>query len=191
MCLPLVLVLVVMYLLATNLYSGGQKLKIFNIFEMNREKRDFLRKTSLRQNRIFYFAITQKLIDTIEIFNFSNSNLYEICQNCENLQIILWLENLLKIWYKVLHKFFFKYLVDKIFLALSKYLKIHLKFKFRQKFVKIMNTCKLFCSSKFIKLFVFISNVKYSRLTNHLHSESFFAECMAYTVGMYEIPIVL
>ncbi|KAE9535262.1 hypothetical protein AGLY_007995 [Aphis glycines] len=48
---------------------GGQKLKIFNIFEMNREKpqknegkRDFLRKTSLRQNRIFYFAITQKLI---------------------------------------------------------------------------------------------------------------------------------
>ncbi|KAE9545436.1 hypothetical protein AGLY_000979 [Aphis glycines] len=29
---------------------------------------------------------------------------------------------ILKIWYKVLHKFFFKYLVDKIFLALSKYL---------------------------------------------------------------------
>ena len=27
------------------------------------EKRDFLRKTSFRQNRIFYFAITQKLID--------------------------------------------------------------------------------------------------------------------------------
>ncbi|KAE9539959.1 hypothetical protein AGLY_005211 [Aphis glycines] len=28
-----------------------------------KEKRDFLRKTSFRQNRIFYFAITQKLID--------------------------------------------------------------------------------------------------------------------------------
>ncbi|KAF0687040.1 Uncharacterized protein FWK35_00030020 [Aphis craccivora] len=28
-----------------------------------REKRDFLRKTSFRQNRIFYFAITQKRID--------------------------------------------------------------------------------------------------------------------------------
>jgi len=27
------------------------------------EKRDFLSKTSFRQNRIFYFAITQKLID--------------------------------------------------------------------------------------------------------------------------------
>ncbi|KAE9544675.1 hypothetical protein AGLY_000217 [Aphis glycines] len=26
------------------------------------------------------------IIETIEIFNFSNSNLYEICQNCENLQ---------------------------------------------------------------------------------------------------------
>ncbi|KAE9533907.1 hypothetical protein AGLY_008986 [Aphis glycines] len=99
---------------------GGSKKNPKNI----REKRDFLRKTSLRQNRIFYFAITQKLIDTIEIFNFSNSNLYEIRQNCENLQVILWLENLLKIWYKVLHKYFFKYLVDKIFLALSKYLKI-------------------------------------------------------------------
>ncbi|KAE9531859.1 hypothetical protein AGLY_010061 [Aphis glycines] len=75
---------------------GGQKLKIFNIFEMNREKpqknegkRDFLRKTSLRQNRIFYFAIIQKLIDTIEILNFSNSNLYEICQNCENVQLLV------------------------------------------------------------------------------------------------------
>ncbi|KAE9522095.1 hypothetical protein AGLY_017514, partial [Aphis glycines] len=51
-----------------------------------REKRNFLRKTSFRQNRIFYFDITQKLINTIEIFNFSNSNLYKICQNCENLQ---------------------------------------------------------------------------------------------------------
>ncbi|KAE9523122.1 hypothetical protein AGLY_016476 [Aphis glycines] len=40
--------------------------------------------------------------------------------------------------------------------------------------VKIMNICKLFCSSKFIKLFVFLSNVKYSRLTNHLCLESFF-----------------
>ncbi|KAE9537296.1 hypothetical protein AGLY_006319, partial [Aphis glycines] len=64
----------------------------------------------------------------------------------------------------------FKYFISR------RYLKIlpHLKFKFRQKFVKIMNICKLFCSSKFIKLFVFISNVKYSRLTNHLRSESFF-----------------
>ncbi|KAE9537272.1 hypothetical protein AGLY_006295, partial [Aphis glycines] len=42
------------------------------------------------------------------------------------------------------------------------------------KIVKIMNICKLFCSSKFIKLFIFISNVKYFRLTNHLRSESFF-----------------
>ncbi|KAE9544127.1 hypothetical protein AGLY_001816 [Aphis glycines] len=66
---------------------GGQKLKIF---EMNREKppkkfrekRDFLRKTSLRQNRIFYFAITQKLIDTIEIFNFSK---YFFLNNDKNL----------------------------------------------------------------------------------------------------------
>ncbi|KAE9524250.1 hypothetical protein AGLY_015289 [Aphis glycines] len=57
----------------------------------------------------------------------NNSNLYEICQNCENLQVILWLENLLKIWYKVLHKFFVKYLVDKIFLTISKYLKIFYK----------------------------------------------------------------
>ncbi|KAE9527392.1 hypothetical protein AGLY_013090 [Aphis glycines] len=31
-----------------------------------REKRDFIRKTSLRQNRIFYFAITQKLIDCLK-----------------------------------------------------------------------------------------------------------------------------
>ncbi|KAE9533797.1 hypothetical protein AGLY_008876 [Aphis glycines] len=68
-------------------------------------------------------------------------------------------------------------IIGKILSAIRRrYLKIlpHLNFKFRQKFVKIMNICKLFCSSKFIKLFVFISNFKYSRLTNHLRSESFF-----------------
>ncbi|KAE9534050.1 hypothetical protein AGLY_008786 [Aphis glycines] len=65
------------------------------------EKREFLRKTSFRQivflygcnsktNHCKYLKFSQ---NTIEIFNFSNSNLYEICQNCENLQIILWLEN--------------------------------------------------------------------------------------------------
>ncbi|KAE9522070.1 hypothetical protein AGLY_017532 [Aphis glycines] len=58
------------------------------------KKREFLRKSSFRPNRFFYMVEIQKLITTIEIFNFSNSNLYEICQNCENLQIILWLENL-------------------------------------------------------------------------------------------------
>ncbi|KAE9526479.1 hypothetical protein AGLY_013127 [Aphis glycines] len=109
-------------------YGGGFCCKIFKKIEKNKkemtEKRQFLRKTSFRPNRFFFMVVIQELIDTIEIFNFSNSNLYEICQNCENLQVILWLENLLKIWYKILHKFFFKYLVDKIFLALSKYLKI-------------------------------------------------------------------
>ncbi|KAE9544686.1 hypothetical protein AGLY_000228 [Aphis glycines] len=72
---------------------------------------------------------------------------------------------ILKIWYKILHKFFFKYLVDKIFLTLSKYLHNFFLLAFEvqilKKFVKIMNICKLFCSSKFIKL-----------LTNHLRSES-------------------
>ncbi|KAE9536487.1 hypothetical protein AGLY_007276, partial [Aphis glycines] len=57
--------------------------------------------------------------------------------------------------------FFLKCRVDKIFLAQSKYLKILYKVPY---------------ISKFIKLFVFISNVKYSRLTNHLRSESFFSE---------------
>ncbi|KAE9534181.1 hypothetical protein AGLY_008688 [Aphis glycines] len=119
---------------------GGQKLKIFNIFEMNREKppknegkTGFFTQNQFTSKSNFLFCYNSKTNrckylkfspNTIEIFNFSNSNLYEICQNCENLQVILWLENLLKIWYKVLHKFFFKYLVDKIFLALSKYLKI-------------------------------------------------------------------
>ncbi|KAE9539329.1 hypothetical protein AGLY_004581 [Aphis glycines] len=56
----------------------GQKSKIFKP-QKNEGKRDFLRKTSLRQNRIFYFAITQKLID----------NLYKICQNSENLQFLI------------------------------------------------------------------------------------------------------
>jgi hypothetical protein len=49
---------------------GGQKLKIFNIFLTRREKplknegkRYILRKTSFRLNQIFYFGITQKLID--------------------------------------------------------------------------------------------------------------------------------
>ncbi|KAE9544126.1 hypothetical protein AGLY_001815 [Aphis glycines] len=82
---------------------------------------------------------------------------------------------ILNIWYKVLHKFFFKYLykistgfrqknvisyksVDKIFLALSKYLKIVYKVPHISNFDKIKNICKLFCSSKFIKLFIFISN---------------------------------
>ncbi|KAE9532804.1 hypothetical protein AGLY_009885 [Aphis glycines] len=50
--------------------------------------------------------------------------------------------------------------VYKIFLTLSKYLKI---------------VYKVPHISKFINLFVFISNVKYSRLTNHLRSESFFS----------------
>ena len=40
---------------------------VFKKIEKNKkkmtEKREFLRKTSFRQNRIFYFAITQKLID--------------------------------------------------------------------------------------------------------------------------------
>ncbi|KAE9543913.1 hypothetical protein AGLY_001891 [Aphis glycines] len=143
---------------------GGQKLKIFNIFEMNREKpKENEGKTGFFFAKILFFYNSKtnrcKYLkfspNTIEIFNFSkyffflnndkifladqkilkieykvsyklflNSNLYEICQNCENLQVILWLENLLKIWYKILHKFFFKYLVDKIFLALSKYLKM-------------------------------------------------------------------
>ncbi|KAE9533559.1 hypothetical protein AGLY_009197 [Aphis glycines] len=61
----------------------------------------------------------------------------------------------------------------------------HLKFKFRQKFVKIMNICKLFCSSKFIKLFVFISNVKYSILTNHLRSESYGFLSLKYQYKVY------
>ncbi|KAE9526856.1 hypothetical protein AGLY_013504, partial [Aphis glycines] len=119
-----------------------------------REKRDFLRKTSLRQNRIFYFVITQKLIDhspyTIK-FKFSKNFeqlkfsiflivLKMIKKNPKSLVTIFFygclkfkfIRNMsklrkfaiLKIWYKILHKFFFKYLVDKIFLALSKYLKI-------------------------------------------------------------------
>ena len=40
---------------------------VFKKIEKNKkkmtEKREFLRKTSFRQNRIIYFAITQKLID--------------------------------------------------------------------------------------------------------------------------------
>ncbi|KAE9529728.1 hypothetical protein AGLY_011824 [Aphis glycines] len=55
------------------------------------------------------------------------------------------------------------FIVDKLFLAQLKYLKI---------LYKVPHI--LFLNSKFIKLFVFISNVKYSRLTNHLRSESFF-----------------
>ncbi|KAE9524725.1 hypothetical protein AGLY_014775 [Aphis glycines] len=77
---------------------------------------------------------------------------------------------ILKIWYKVLHKFFFKYLQLKFSIFLKNFfdpIKILVNFiqsssyfKFCQKFVKIMKICKLFCNSKFIKLFVFISNVK-------------------------------
>ncbi|KAE9535636.1 hypothetical protein AGLY_007537 [Aphis glycines] len=122
---------------------GGQKLKIFNIFEMNREKPQkneektrFFTQNQFTSKSNFLFCYNSKT-NRCKYLKFSpnvyisalrtHSNLYEICQNCENLQVILWLENLLKIWYKILHKFFFKYLVDKIFLALSKYLKIYFK----------------------------------------------------------------
>ncbi|KAF0751594.1 Uncharacterized protein FWK35_00016266, partial [Aphis craccivora] len=58
------------------------------------EKREFLRKTSFRPNRFFYMVVIQKLITTIEIFDFYEnfflnvygSNFYEICQKRENLQ---------------------------------------------------------------------------------------------------------
>ncbi|KAE9545064.1 hypothetical protein AGLY_000607 [Aphis glycines] len=46
---------------------------VFKKIEKNKkkmtEKREFLRKTSFRQNRIFYFALTQKLID-VNTLNF-------------------------------------------------------------------------------------------------------------------------
>ncbi|KAE9544280.1 hypothetical protein AGLY_001459 [Aphis glycines] len=49
------------------------QVKIFKKIEKNKKKNDekgqFLRKTSFRQNRIFYFAITQKLID-VNTLNF-------------------------------------------------------------------------------------------------------------------------
>ncbi|KAE9524012.1 hypothetical protein AGLY_015659, partial [Aphis glycines] len=96
----------------------------------------------------FYFAITQKLIDV------NTGNFHQMFILALSVQIVLkvikknpkslvttffykflkfkFIRNMsklrkfaiLKIWYKVLHKFFFKYLVDKIFLAQSKYLKI-------------------------------------------------------------------
>ncbi|KAE9532108.1 hypothetical protein AGLY_010310 [Aphis glycines] len=51
---------------------------------------------SFQKNRFFYMVVTQKLIivntrnfnQTIEIFDFSNSNFYEISQNHKNLQCI-------------------------------------------------------------------------------------------------------
>ncbi|KAE9533274.1 hypothetical protein AGLY_009315 [Aphis glycines] len=104
------------------------------IFTQNQfsSKLNFLFCYNSKTNRCKYLKFSPNIT---EIFNFSNvdkkslddqkvSNFYEICRNRENLQLILWLENLLKVWYKILYKFFFKYLVDKIFLALSKYLKI-------------------------------------------------------------------
>ncbi|KAE9536645.1 hypothetical protein AGLY_007047 [Aphis glycines] len=75
---------------------------------------------------------TQNQFSTKSIFFLWFSNFCEICRKRENLQ------------------------TTEIFNFSEK----HLKFKFRQKFVKIINICKLFCSSKFKKLFVFISNVK-------------------------------
>ncbi|KAE9535959.1 hypothetical protein AGLY_007860 [Aphis glycines] len=104
-----------------------------------------------------------------------NSNFYEICRKRENLQTTEIFNFSEKFFLKCRLNFFGPIKILEHFIRISSYvILIHLKFKFRQKFVKIMNICKLFCSSKFIKLFVFISNVKYSRLTNHLRSESFF-----------------
>ncbi|KAE9523060.1 hypothetical protein AGLY_016542 [Aphis glycines] len=80
-------------------------------------------------------------------------------------KIILDDQKNLKIEYKILENvtmsinFFDPIKILENFIQNSSYvILIRLKFKFRQKFVKIMNICKLFCSSKFIKLFVFISN---------------------------------
>ncbi|KAF0746467.1 Uncharacterized protein FWK35_00024733 [Aphis craccivora] len=47
-------------------YGGGFRCKIFKKIEKNKkkmtEKREFLRKTSFRTNRIFFMVVIQKLI---------------------------------------------------------------------------------------------------------------------------------
>ncbi|KAF0760759.1 Uncharacterized protein FWK35_00033678, partial [Aphis craccivora] len=47
-------------------YGGGFRCKIFKKIEKNKkkmtEKREFLRKTSFRPNRIFFMVVIQKLI---------------------------------------------------------------------------------------------------------------------------------
>ncbi|KAE9542375.1 hypothetical protein AGLY_003502 [Aphis glycines] len=141
---------------------GEQKLKMFNIFEMNREKpkknegktgfftqnqftskSNFLFRYNSKTNRCKYLKFspnvyisalrTQQLKFSIFLIvlkvikknpksfvtNFFYKFLkFEFIRNMSKLRKFA----ILKIWYKVLHKFFFKYLVDKIFLAQSKYL---------------------------------------------------------------------
>ncbi|KAE9526135.1 hypothetical protein AGLY_013766, partial [Aphis glycines] len=115
---------------------------VFKKIEKNpkkiREKQDFLRKTSFRQNRIFYFAITQKLIDFEFIRNMSKLQKFASNFVVGKSFSINFSSNICKKNYRIQTKTFyeclkFKFLqnrivifftVDKIFLALSKYLKI-------------------------------------------------------------------
>ncbi|KAE9539854.1 hypothetical protein AGLY_005106 [Aphis glycines] len=110
------------------------------IFTQNQfsSKSNFLFCYNSKTNRCKYLKFS---LNTIEIFNFSNDKKkseivsHSFFYECLKFEFIRNMSKLrkfaiLKIWYKILHKFFFKYLVDKIFLAQSKYLKILYKAHF-------------------------------------------------------------
>ncbi|KAE9537268.1 hypothetical protein AGLY_006291 [Aphis glycines] len=111
-------------------YGGGFRCKSKNLtfsnsFQKNREKQKkidgktgIFTQIQFSTESIFYMVVIQKLITTTEIFEFFFEVSFKFLRNLSKTRKFA----ILKIWYKVLHKFFFKYLVDKIFLALSKYL---------------------------------------------------------------------
>ncbi|KAE9530614.1 hypothetical protein AGLY_011076 [Aphis glycines] len=100
---------------------------VFKKIEKNKkkmtEKREFLRKTSFRPNRFFYMVTTEIFDFYANFYLKCRSNFYEICRKRENLQFSISFPSSI---YRENSKHHYKknFNVDKIFLALSKYLKI-------------------------------------------------------------------
>ncbi|KAE9524283.1 hypothetical protein AGLY_015322 [Aphis glycines] len=125
------------------------------------EKRQFLRKTSFRPNRFFLWSPLKFSIFLRNFFKsvnkkFLDDQKFKFLRNLSKTRKFA----ILKIWYKVLHKFFFKYLVDKIFLALSNYLHNFFLLAF-----KVQILTKISQNHEYLQIIL---------LTNHLRSESFF-----------------